>query len=417
MLKTLIKSLSNDILDSKVSEDRNVKANDYIYIEKDKDTKTITKQILLYDSNSELRNLCGDYINSNGVINIDVPSGWAKSKDITITYKLADSISVGDSTNYKYDYMYDALNDNSLDISYESFGFTTLRTASKKITVLDEGTLYANIKQNHNEIVFPVNVEVGKIDTLGPSITDSSSNQTVRGNATIPINISDSESGVDGSTISLDDFKVSIGGNVLTSGVTLTEVNHDTDGEEINYYNYNLIISNRYYAGEVVINVDKDKISDKLGNKNEVIVLNTGVTFRNTYTISYDANNGTGSMSDTTCIYGVDCLLRKNTIQRDGYTFLGWSTNKNATSAMYVDEYKFEPFKLEDDMTLYAIWKAHTYMIKYNANGGSGSMSNTTCIYDKECGLSKNAFSRVGYTYTLKWNTKSNGSGTGYAGG
>ena len=398
----------NDILDSKVSDDRNVLANDYIYIEKDKVTKVITRQILLYDENTEFDGLCGDYVNAKGNILFDVPIGWATSKEITITYRLDDSISVGDSTNYRYGY--DFLNDTE---KYTSYGFTTLKTATRKITVFDEGTIYADIKGKDDEHVFSDSVDVGQIDTLGPNITDNASNETVRGSVTIPLKILDDKSGVDGKTISLSDFKVSIGGKELTSGVTLTEVNHDTDGEEINYYNYNLVISDKYYVGEVVIKINENQIKDMLGNGNKKIELSTGIIFKNTYTISYDKNNGTGSMADTICTYGVNCYLSKNTIKRDGYKFLGWSTDKNATSAMYDDEYKFEPFKLEDDMILYAIWKVHTYTIKYNANGGSGSMSNTTCTYDQNCTLTQNAFLRTGYTFN-GWNTKTDGIGTSY---
>ena len=324
----------NNILDSKVSEDRNVKANDYIYIEKDKNTKTITRQVLLYDGNSEFNELCGNYINSDGIINFDIPNGWAKSKDVIITYRLADSISVGDSSNYRYGY--DFLNDTD---EYASFGFTTLKVATKKVTVNTNGYLFADIKGNDGPVTSDGR-DITGIDNVGPNVTENISNQTVRGSVSIPLKISDSESGVDGSTISLSDFKVSIGGNILTSGVTLTEVNHDNDGEEINYYNYNLIINNRNYAGEVVIELDKDKISDKLGNKNEAIILNTGVTFRNTYTISYDSNGGSGCSGSKTVVYNTNIgdLCKP---AREGYTFIGWfdSSYKNNPLNYYADTY------------------------------------------------------------------------------
>lgn len=46
---------------------------------------------------------------------------------------------------------------------------------------------------------------------------------------------------------------------------------------------------------------------------------------------------------------------------------------------------------------------AFTYTVKYNANGGSGYMSNTSVKYQNSFTLSKNAFKRKGYTFA-GWN-------------
>ena len=65
---------------------------------------------------------------------------------------------------------------------------------------------------------------------------------------------------------------------------------------------------------------------------------------------------------------------------------------------------------------LYAKWTANTYSVKYNANGGSGSMSNSTHTYDTAKNLTTNAFTRTGYTFK-EWNTRSDGTGTAYSNG
>ena len=57
---------------------------------------------------------------------------------------------------------------------------------------------------------------------------------------------------------------------------------------------------------------------------------------------------------------------------------------------------------------------ANTYIVKFNYNGGSGSMSDQEFTYDQAQNLSKNTFKRSGYTFT-GWNTKQNGSGTSYS--
>ena len=55
----------------------------------------------------------------------------------------------------------------------------------------------------------------------------------------------------------------------------------------------------------------------------------------NTYSVKYNANGGTGSMSGSSHTYNVAKSLNANGFSRSGYTFLGWSTNKDATSATY----------------------------------------------------------------------------------
>ena len=57
-----------------------------------------------------------------------------------------------------------------------------------------------------------------------------------------------------------------------------------------------------------------------------------GACVANTYTIKYDANGGSGTMSNTTCTYGSDCTLRTNSFTKTGYTFAGWTYNGTSYS-------------------------------------------------------------------------------------
>ena len=49
-------------------------------------------------------------------------------------------------------------------------------------------------------------------------------------------------------------------------------------------------------------------------------------------------------------------------------------------------------------ITLYANWKPNTCKVNYNANGGKGSISPSTLVYDTESNLRANTFTRTGYT-------------------
>ena len=60
---------------------------------------------------------------------------------------------------------------------------------------------------------------------------------------------------------------------------------------------------------------------------------------------------------------------------RPDSTFLGWSTNKNATSPDYT---KGQVYKGHEDVTLYAVWKANTYTIKYDCRGGANCPESET---------------------------------------
>ena len=100
-----------------------------------------------------------------------------------------------------------------------------------------------------------------------------------------------------------------------------------------------------------------------------------------------------------------------------GYDFEGWYTNADCTEG----EVTTNPLKTSSQKpgnggttnfpTYYAKFRAHTYTIRFNANGGSGSMADQSHTYDQSKKLTANNFNRTGYTFA-GWNTKANGTGT-----
>lgn len=158
----------------------------------------------------------------------------------------------------------------------------------------------------------------------------------------------------------------------------------------------------------------------------------------NTYTVKYDSNGGTGSMTDTVHKYyksdkmdGVK-KLRKNTFTRTGYQFQGWyltrvinketyylydnwqwykeGTQPSGTKkCLYEDEKRTSNATTvdKDVITAVAQWSPITYTIKYDGNGADGGvMENTTHIYhasSSESGvvqLRKNTFKKSGYSFS-----------------
>jgi uncharacterized repeat protein (TIGR02543 family) len=133
----------------------------------------------------------------------------------------------------------------------------------------------------------------------------------------------------------------------------------------------------------------------------------------NTYYVQFNANGGSGSISDQGIIYGQSAALTANAFSRTGYTFTGWNTAANGSGTAYANQASYGPIGA-GNVTLYAQWSINTYYVQFNGNGGSGSMSNQGIVYGQSAALTANAFSRTGYTFT-GWNTAANGSGTAYA--
>lgn len=73
-----------------------------------------------------------------------------------------------------------------------------------------------------------------------------------------------------------------------------------------------------------------------------------------TYTVSYNANGGTGAPSSQTNIHGTVLTLSNTIPTRTGYTFLGWSESSTATTATYQPG---DSFTTNADITLYAVWQ------------------------------------------------------------
>ena len=134
-----------------------------------------------------------------------------------------------------------------------------------------------------------------------------------------------------------------------------------------------------------------------------------------TYTVSYDANGGTGAPGRQTKTYGVTLTLTTIQPTRRNYLFLGWSKDRNATSASYSAGGSYTD---NTDVTLYAVWQYNpeTYTIRYDANGGTGAPASQTKTYGVPLTLSAVKPTRTGYEF-LGWATSRNATVSEYAPG
>ena len=109
-----------------------------------------------------------------------------------------------------------------------------------------------------------------------------------------------------------------------------------------------------------------------------------------TYTITYNANGGSGAPASQTKYYGTNLTLSSQKPTRTNYTFLGWSTSSTATTATYQAG---GTYTANSDATLYAVWKLSTIpvtsvtlnvtgdqWIPYKKNGSNGTLNLTATV-------------------------------------
>lgn len=108
------------------------------------------------------------------------------------------------------------------------------------------------------------------------------------------------------------------------------------------------------------------------------------VTFKagwspNTYYVAFNANSGSGSMSNQTFKYGTAQTLTANAFSRAGYKFVGWSRSSTATTITYSDKQSVSNLTTSGTVTLYAVWASTGWtQLTLNANGGT---SNDSHVY------------------------------------
>lgn len=127
----------------------------------------------------------------------------------------------------------------------------------------------------------------------------------------------------------------------------------------------------------------------------------------NTYTVTFDANGGTGSTTKT-YTYG-QALGTLPSASKTGYIFSGWIDFSDGSQWV-------ETTPVTESVTLTALWSPITYTVRYHPNGGSGSVVSQTCTYGSYFSIKANTFTKPGYKFT-KWNTNINGSGVFYSEG
>lgn len=132
------------------------------------------------------------------------------------------------------------------------------------------------------------------------------------------------------------------------------------------------------------------------------------------YTLSYNANGGSGAPSaqtgsNTATSPSYTFTVSNTAPTRTGYTFLGWSTSSSATAASYYGGSSITVTS-NGTTTLYAVWQINTYTVSYNKGSyGTGTNTTDTKTYNVNLTLKGAIFTRAGYEQ-VGWSTSDGGA-------
>lgn len=129
-------------------------------------------------------------------------------------------------------------------------------------------------------------------------------------------------------------------------------------------------------------------------------------TLYSNHSVTFNANTGTGTMSDQ--VANSSTALTANSFTKTGYTFTGWNTLANGSGTAYTNQ---ELYSFDLDLDLYAQWQPIAYNVTYNTQGGS-SVSGQTYTVGSTINLASPP-TRAGYTFKGWFTSSTGGSALG----
>lgn len=218
-----------------------------------------------------------------------------------------------DGVKYAVWYIYEG---NSNDISFVRNQESDIDPSGTDIG--QGGTLSMDIKNNtSNTITITIGVTTSKEDIVLPSYMKVITLATVaKYNLTL----------TKGTGISIMYYKIN-GSNTYASTTNSSITVSVNEGSTYYYYG----IASTGYA----MNSCSSSSSPCSGTMGASAVTKTLTASRKTYTISYNANGGTGAPSSQTKTYGITLTLSNTKPVKIGYPFLGWTINSSGTGTLY----------------------------------------------------------------------------------
>lgn len=139
-----------------------------------------------------------------------------------------------------------------------------------------------------------------------------------------------------------------------SGSISTLRVNHNSNGVAT----FTLGMYGKLYIGYY------QETSAPFGNSSVSVTISESAP----YSISYNANGGSGVPSSQNVYAGVSYNLSSVIPTREGYTFLGWATNSAATIPNYQPN---DSVTLNNNLVLYAVWQNTTYILTISKDNGS----------------------------------------------
>ena len=413
---TIEELMNKGLLDKKANiESKDFDIHSYVLVKKNKVTMV----------NSKAEILTKDKVNSDGY---KVCMGNIVNEEVTVYPKLGKSTSYTDEIHVKFT---DATTNQSSTMSDKVCMYGDSSANIKEIGVIEGNTCkLQGLKQNEKyylrvcmktsrESYLCSNTESRNTKVIKkPTYTLSSNTLTIKYNNA---NINGEakyyfKSTVKG-TSNINVNRCTLSNNIYTCDKpTITNIEKDTWYQSSS----NQITSNQINISYTT--TGKAKVTartvDKSNNYNE----STKDFTINKYTITFikepaDKIGGEASNIIKSCyaISGQSCSITSPTIEKTGYTIIGWNTNKNATTSTWnINTSK----SISSSATYYPILKVNIYTITYNANGGSGGPSSQSYKYapNGNIYLSSDRPSKTGYTF-MGWSESPSATSASYSPG
>ena len=408
---TIEELMNKGLLDKKANiESKDFDIHSYVLVKKNKVTMV----------NSKAEILTKDKVNSDGY---KVCMGNIVNEEVTVYPKLGKSTSYTDEIHVKFT---DATTNQSSTMSDKVCMYGDSSANIKETGVIEGNTCkLQGLKQNEKyylrvcmktsrESYLCSNTESRNTKVIKkPTYTLSSNTLTIKYNNA---NINGEakyyfKSTVKG-TSNINVNRCTLSNNIYTCDKpTTTNIEKDT----------------WYQSSSNQINISytttgKAKVTARTVDKSNNYSESTKDFTINKYTITFNKEPadkiGGGTINITKSCYaisGQSCSITSPTIEKTGYTIIGWNTNKNATTSTWnINTSK----SISSSATYYPILKVNIYTITYNANGGSGGPSSQSYKYapNGNIYLSSDRPSKTGYTF-MGWSESPSATSASYSPG
>ena len=113
-------------------------------------------------------------------------------------------------------------------------------------------------------------------------------------------------------------------------------------------------------------------------------------------TVTFNANEGTGTMDPQTIYRGQTVKLNANTFTRTGYEFTGWNTAADGSGTAYTDK---QEVTLSENLTLYAQWSQSVFTVTFVDENGTVLGTQTVASGTAWADVIKPEPTKTGYTF------------------